>query len=113
MRVTRPAEGSLPTPPSTQLPGEGTGGPARASQGARAVDSASFARILRGVGQELDRGEALSASAIRGGGQQGTLSAQELIGLQAGVYRYSEALDLVTKLVDRGTQAVKTTLQNQ
>jgi hypothetical protein len=41
------------------------------------------------------------------------MSPEALIALQAGIYRYSEAVDLVTKLVDRATQAVKTTLQNQ
>jgi hypothetical protein len=49
--------------------------------------------------------------AIRGG--SGHASPERLIALQAGIYRYSEAVDLVTKLVDKGTQAVRTTLQNQ
>jgi hypothetical protein len=36
-----------------------------------------------------------------------------MIALQAGVYRYVEAVELCTKLVDRSTAAVKTTLQSQ
>ena len=71
---------------------------------------AEFARVLRGVGRELDRGEALAERAIHGGA---SLSPEALLALQAGIYRYSEALDLVAKLVDRGTQAVRATLQNQ
>jgi len=79
-----------------------------------AADAPSgFARVLRGIGSELDRGEALSERAIRGGSAAAHLSPEQLLALQAGIYRYSEAVDLVTKLVDRGTQAVKTTLQNQ
>ncbi|HEX9295803.1 MAG TPA: hypothetical protein VF881_08205 [Polyangiaceae bacterium] len=72
-----------------------------------------FARLIHGLGRELDRGEALAEGAIRHGGAGGGMSPEGLIALQAGIYRYSEAVDLVTKLVDRGSQAVKTTLQNQ
>ena len=72
-----------------------------------------FGQLLRGMGHELDRGEALAERAIHGGAGGGSMSPEALIALQAGIYRYSEAVDLVTKLVDRATQAVKTTLQNQ
>jgi hypothetical protein len=37
----------------------------------------------------------------------------ELLSLQAGVYRYSEAVDLSAKLVDRASSGVKTVLQGQ
>ena len=72
-----------------------------------------FGQLLRGLGHELDRGEAIAEAAIRGAGAHAGMSPERLIALQAGIYRYSEAVDLVTKLVDRGTQAVRTTLQNQ
>jgi len=36
-----------------------------------------------------------------------------MIALQAGVYRYVEAIELCAKLVDRTASAVKTTLQSQ
>lgn len=42
----------------------------------------------------------------------GSLDAGDLIALQAGIYRYSEAVDLTGKLVDRASQAVRTTLQS-
>jgi len=73
----------------------------------------AFGQLLRSLGRELDRGESLAQSAIRGGRGHASLSPERLIALQAGIYRYSEAVDLATKLVDRGTQAVRTTLQNQ
>ena len=41
------------------------------------------------------------------------LGAGELLALQAGVYRYSEAVDLAAKLVDRASSGVKTVLQGQ
>ena len=82
----------------------------RPEQGAA---SNAFGQLLRGLGQELDRGESIAGKAIRGGISHTSLSPERLIALQAGIYRYSEAVDLATKLVDRGTQAVRTTLQNQ
>jgi len=66
----------------------------------------SFAHALEGLGSTVDRGEALIARATRG--SLGGLDSAELIALQAGIYRYSEAVDLVAKLVDRASSAVRT-----
>jgi hypothetical protein len=68
-----------------------------------------FQRALGSLGKEIDKGEKLVARALRGGGQ---LGAADLIALQAGIYRYSEAVDLTAKLVDRAGNAVRTTLQS-
>jgi hypothetical protein len=70
-----------------------------------------FARLLRGLGREVDHGERMVRRAIDGGGKD--LGPGELLALQAGVYRYSEAVDLSAKLVDRATSGVKTVLQGQ
>jgi len=37
----------------------------------------------------------------------------DLIALQAGVYRYGEAVDLASRLIDRVTSGVKTIVQAQ
>ena len=71
----------------------------------------AFARVLQGLGREVDRGEKVVRKAIEGGGKD--LGPGELLALQAGVYRYSEAVDLSAKLVDRATSGVKTVLQGQ
>lgn len=71
-----------------------------------------FARILHGLGREMDRGEHLVQSAIQGG-ESRDLGGGALLALQAGVYRYSEAVDLSAKLVDRAASGVKTVLQGQ
>lgn len=68
-----------------------------------------FARILRGLGREVDKGEHMVRHALHGG----DLGPGELLALQAGVYRYSEAVDLSAKLVDRATNGVKTVIQGQ
>jgi hypothetical protein len=41
------------------------------------------------------------------------LGPAELIALQAGVYRYSEAIDLASRLVEHATSGMKTVLQGQ
>jgi hypothetical protein len=93
---------SLPAEPPPPKP---TGGPGEPSP---------FARILRGLGREVDRGETMMRRAIGGGGgAAGELGPTELLALQAGVYRYSEAVDLSAKLVDRATNGVKTVIQGQ
>jgi hypothetical protein len=74
----------------------------------RSRDAPSFERALRGFGGALDRGEALIARASRG--NLGGLDSAQLIALQAGIYRYSEVVDLAAKLVDRASNAVRTVI---
>jgi hypothetical protein len=69
---------------------------------------ATFSRALKGIGGAVDRGEALIARAAHG--NLGGLDSGQLIALQAGIYRYSEAVDLVAKVVDRAASAVKTVI---
>lgn len=107
MRVSRPTEAILPHPVEAEAPA------AKAEHESAPSGPSPFGQLLRGLGRELDRGEAVTQKAMAGGGAGAGMSPQALIALQAGIYRYSEAVDLVTKLVDRATQAVKTTVQNQ
>jgi hypothetical protein len=60
------------------------------------------------LGGAIDRGESLVGRASRGG--LGDLDSGQLIALQSGIYRYSEAVDLVAKLVDRTANAVRTVI---
>jgi hypothetical protein len=70
----------------------------------------AFASVLQSLGGEMRRGESLMRSAL-GGARGGALGPGELIALQAGIYRYGEAVDLASRLVDRATSAVKTVVQ--
>jgi hypothetical protein len=72
-----------------------------------------FARLLTGLGREVDRGEAIVSRVSAGPGGGHELGHLELLALQAGVYRYSEAVDLSAKLVDRAASGVKTVIQGQ
>lgn len=72
-----------------------------------------FARILHGLGREVERGEMLVRRATNSAAAGQEMGNMDLLALQAGVYRYSEAVDLSAKLVDRATNGVKTVLQGQ
>lgn len=69
----------------------------------------SFSDLVGAVARQVDRGNGAIDHTLRSGG---SLDAAQLIALQAGIYRYSEAVDLLAKLVDRGAQAIKTPLQS-
>jgi hypothetical protein len=90
----------VPVAPS---PAEVAGGSTKVSG---AAAEGAFLKALKGVGHAVDGGEALIRSASHG--NLGGLDSVQLIALQAGIYRYSEAVDLVAKLVDRASNAVRT-----
>jgi hypothetical protein len=71
----------------------------------------AFSALVTRVGRALDSGEQRLRRVEQGAGAD--LSSAELIALQAGIYRYSEAVDLCSKLVDRATSGVKTVVQGQ
>lgn len=85
--------------------------PAPTTHAAPAAGDSRFKDALQAMGSEIDRGEKMVKRALNGAALGG-LGAGDLIALQAGIYRYSEAVDLAGKLVDRAGSAVKTTLQS-
>lgn len=95
-------EGSLP-PPLPSAPAELA--PARG-----APEPAAFRRVVDTLGARIDAGDALMQRALKGG--LGELDPGALIAVQAGIYRYVEAVDLTAKLVDRAGTAVRTVLQS-
>jgi hypothetical protein len=72
-----------------------------------------FARLLRGLAVEIEGGEATVRGAVTHAGNEESPRPLELLTLQADVYRYTEALDLASRLVDRVATSVKTVLQGQ
>ncbi|HEX5100807.1 MAG TPA: hypothetical protein VFV94_14955 [Polyangiaceae bacterium] len=69
----------------------------------------AFERLAHGLGRAIDQGEELVGKAALGRFER--MDAATLIAIQAGIYRYSEAIDLATKLVDRTTSAARTVLE--
>jgi len=93
----------LPETPLQQSASEGHG-MARPSEPS---EPSPFAALVARVASNIETGERVVA---RAAGGYASLDAAELIALQAGIYRYSEAIDLTAKLVDRATSAVRTVL---
>jgi hypothetical protein len=73
-------------------------------------DKGAFRSVFEGLGRELDRGHRLTERAIHG---SAGMASEQLLALQVGVYRYTEVVDLTSKLVDRTCNGLKTTLQAQ
>jgi hypothetical protein len=99
-----------PAPDAPPAAGPLSGAAARAPP---ANGSSEFSALLEGLGREVHQGEALVRSAVSSAAAGRVLGPAELIALQAGIYRYGEAIDLASRIVDRGTSAVRTVLQAQ
>lgn len=93
---------------SRVAPGAATG---PAPDARRPEGPSAFARVLRGLASNIERGEGVAERVAKG--QEVASDPASLLALQAGMYRYVEAVDLASKLVDRATGAVKTVLQSQ
>jgi hypothetical protein len=81
-----------------------------AEAAARRAEPAHFQRLFARLAHEVDRGETLVTSGVHAGYEP--RDAAQLIALQAGIYRYSEAVDLTVKLVDRTAATAKTILES-
>lgn len=103
--IEKPAAILVPATTSAPKPALGPPKPAAGDGGP------SFGQVLRAIGDETKRGEALVERAVRAGSVGRELSPGDLIALQAGVYRWVEVVDLSSKLVDRVAQAAKTVTQ--
>lgn len=73
---------------------------------AEAGERSPFQRLVDGLGKEINSGERTIQGALAAGG--GDMEPGQLLALQAGVYRYGEAVDLASKLIDRTSSGVKT-----
>ena len=106
-----------PTSPSTAPPVNG-GRFADAMRAARAEGAAPTVRsvgetALRASVQSIVRGERLVNGVIHAARHGAAFSNEQLIAIQAGVYRYTQELELAGKLVDKATGAIRQTLQSQ
>jgi hypothetical protein len=72
-------------------------------------ETETFGRLLSDLGARIDSGEGLMRGASEG--RYAGLDAGKLIALQAGIYRYGEAIELSAKLVDRAANSVRAVLQ--
>jgi hypothetical protein len=103
----------MPLPVREAMPRPATSPSTQPSPPTKTDPPSPFSRVLHGLGNEMQQGEALMRSAMSASRGPRELAPSELLAPQAGVYRCSEAVDLTAKLIDRASTGVKTVLQGQ
>ncbi len=69
--------------------------------------------MLGHVVSELEKGQVNMDKLIQAGASGKTFSNAELLSLQAGMYKYTQELDLTSKVVEKATSGLKDTLKTQ
>ncbi len=93
----------LTAPTSTPDPG---------ARGRPSLTGRAFADLLADAARHLDAGRRQVDGALASA-RRGDLSPEQLLAIQAGVYRYTQEVELASKVVDRVTNGIKTVLQSQ
>ena len=95
--------------------GSGPEGPAAAAGPAAPVEGVSSPVLgaVRDAAVSISRGEHMVERVMRQARHGHVFTQEELLAVQAGVYRYTQELELASKLVDKATGAVRQTLQSQ
>ena len=68
---------------------------------------------LMGMFGDMEKGQASLDKLINGGVGGKNFSNSELLALQAGMYKYTQELDLTSKIVEKATSGLKDTLKTQ
>jgi hypothetical protein len=69
--------------------------------------------MMSGMMSNIEKGQVQLDKLINGGLNGKQFSNSELLGLQAGMYKYSQELDLCGKVVEKATSGLKDTLKTQ
>lgn len=72
----------------------------------------SFTERLGAAARQLDAGRRVVDAALATA-RRGDLAPEQLLAIQAGVYRYTQEVELASKVVDKVTNGLKTVLQSQ
>ncbi len=80
-------------------------------EGKQGADKAN--NMLSHVIGELERGQVNMEKLIQAGASGKEFSNAELLSLQAGMYKYTQELDLTSKVVEKATTGLKDTLKTQ
>ncbi|WP_395820908.1 ATP-dependent helicase HrpB [Archangium minus] len=87
------------------------------ARGAEAVtgkqEASKTGSMLGHVVSELEKGQVNMEKLIQAGASGKTFSNAELLSLQAGMYKYTQELDLTSKVVEKATSGLKDTLKTQ
>jgi hypothetical protein len=69
--------------------------------------------VISNMMEGMEKGQASIDKLINGGLQGKSMSNQEMLQLQAGMYKYSQELELTGKVVEKATSGLKDTLKTQ
>ncbi len=73
----------------------------------------STASGLMGLVENIEKGQGLMDKLINGGLSGKNFNSSELLALQAGMYKYTQELELTGKVVEKATTGLKDTLKTQ
>lgn len=79
----------------------------------RRVEETATLDGIRRAASSLVHGERFMDRTIAAANRGRVFSNEELLAVQVGVYRYTQELELASKLIDKATGAVRQTLQSQ
>ena len=80
---------------------------------AQKSDVSKTTNSIMGMMGNMEKGQASLDKLINGAASGKTFSNAELLSLQAGMYKYSQELDLTSKVVEKATSGLKDTLKTQ
>ena len=81
---------------------------------AQKTEVSKSSSMMSSMMANLEKGQAHIDKLINGGISNGkSMSNQELLSMQAGMYKYTQELDLVSKVVEKATSGLKDTLKTQ
>jgi hypothetical protein len=76
-------------------------------------ETSKAGNMLAHVVTELEKGQVNMEKLIQAGASGKSFSNAELLSLQAGMYKYTQELDLTSKVVEKATSGLKDTLKTQ
>jgi hypothetical protein len=100
-----------PNPAAATAPQHAPSAAAQQAYGAHASEPAPLTEAGRRLLSRISRGERFVEQVVRGASSGAAYTPADLLAIQAQVYRYTQEVELVSKFVDRATNAVKTVLQ--
>jgi hypothetical protein len=77
------------------------------------VEKSPFTVAMQTMVEDLERGQGALDKLINGSLRGRAFSQTELLALQASMYKYSQELDLTSKVLEKATNGLKDTLKTQ
>jgi len=104
-------------PVSARAPANRVEAPAQTSQAASVAHTEGATKAgggqMMGLLGDIEKGQGLMDKLINGGLSGKSFSNSELLALQAGMYKYTQELELTGKVVEKATTGLKDTLKTQ